>query len=87
MSASAMQGRHNKIQLYFTRFIECSDCHMLFLCYPYYLHLFNHLHYAAVDRQIYTTIKTTRLWVTEVGTLSGAGWAWSTHAMVSSGRG
>jgi len=25
--------------------------------------------------------------VTEVGALSGAGWAWSTHATVLSGRG
>jgi len=31
---------------------------------------------------IYTTIKTTRVSVTEVGTLSAAGWAWLTHAIV-----
>jgi len=28
---------------------------------------------------IYTTIKTTRVSVTEVGALSVAGWAWSAH--------
>jgi len=37
---------------------------------------------------IYTTIDFTRLLVTTgVGALSAAGWAWSTHAAVSSGRG
>jgi len=32
---------------------------------------------------IYTTIKITRVSVTEVGALSAAGWAWSTQAAVS----
>ena len=32
---------------------------------------------------IYTTVKTVRLSVTEVGALSAAGWAWSTRYGVS----
>ena len=32
-----------------------------------------------ITLSVYTTIKTTRLSVTEVGALSAAGWAWSLH--------
>jgi len=38
-----------------------------------------------MDGIIYITINFTRNSVKEVGVLSAASWAWSTHAMVGSG--